>query len=138
MTGDIRGARQGTADRYKTLVCQLGELIMDKNKPLLLPSKKRRRRLYKNWIVDIALDISTSIHWRELLFNSDYDERFLISSSSGVHLPSYPQDAIIKHNLQFYVSKVLTCPIQYFVDDSYIIFKFESVEFPEIVEYSGN
>jgi len=101
-------------------------------------SKKQRRDLYKKWINNIALDISQSAQWRQSLFSSNYGQRFLVNSTSEFYFPKLTKPFVTKHNLQFYVSKVLKCPIKYLVEDGCTIFKFQSVEFPEIVQYSGN
>lgn len=98
----------------------------------------RRYQLYKDYIFDIALDVSQSAYWRNVLFSSNYGQKFLINSDSEFHSPKHTKPMVSKYNLQFYVSKVLKCPISYFMKDGYVIFKFESVEFPEIVDYTGN
>jgi len=43
---------------------------------------------------------------------------------------------LVMNDLHFYITKVLECPEEF--DEGLIIFKFESLEFPEIVRYSGN
>ena len=101
-------------------------------------SRKHRRQLYKDSIVDIALDISQSDSWRNLLFSSNYGEKFLINSNSEFYFSNSTKPLVVKHNLQFYVSKVLKCPVKYMMEDGYTIFKFQSLEFPEVVQYSGN
>jgi len=100
--------------------------------------RKCRRQLYKKSIVDIALDISQSDFWRKLLSSSGYDKKFLINSNSEFYFPNSTKALVIKHNLQFYVSKVKKCPIRYMMKDGFVIFKFQSLEFPEVVQYSGN
>ena len=98
--------------------------------------EKRRVKLYNRLIPSVAMDISQSHYWRQLLFASDYDQKFLINSNSQFHFPNNPSKIFIDHNLQFYVSKVLECPEMF--DEICIIFKFESLEFPQITQYSGN
>ena len=102
--------------------------------------RKCRRQRYKERIVDVALEISQSDYWRQLLFSSDYNEKFLFNSDTMHEIQEYLKtiDTIFDCNLQFYVSKVLKCPVRYLMEDGYTIFKFQSVEFPEIVQYSGN
>jgi len=100
--------------------------------------RKHRRQLYKNSIFDIALDISQSDFWRELLFSSNYGEKFLINSNSEFHFPNTTMPLVIRCDLQFYVSKVKKCPVRYMVEDGFVIFKFQSLEFPEVVQYTGN
>ena len=67
---------------------------------------------------------------------SGYDKKFLINADSEFHFPEQTKPLFLEHNLQFYVSKVLDCPDKF--DEGCIIFKFESLEFPRIVRYSGN
>ena len=100
--------------------------------------RKRRRQLYKDSIFSVALDISQSDYWRQLLFSSDYGKKFLINCSSEFKSPKHIKPLVIRHNLQFYVSKVRKCPVRYMMEDGYVIFKFQSLEFPEVVQYSGN
>jgi len=99
--------------------------------------ERQRQKLYKEWIDSIVLDISLSEHWRSLLSSSNYYQKFLIDSSSKFYFPDYPMSVVREHNLQFYVSKVIEAPPN-LADDDCIIFKFESAEFPEIIDYSGN
>ena len=51
-------------------------------------------------------------------------------------IPNYIKEIIFEFGLQFYVSKVIDCPEEF--DEGSIIFKFESLEFHDIVKYSGN
>ena len=98
--------------------------------------KKSRLKLYKKYIEDITLEISQSNYWRELLFNNDYNKKFLISSESQHEIPNYIKPLIFNFKLQFYVSKVLEYPEEF--DEGSIIFMFEALEFPSVVRYSGN
>jgi len=102
--------------------------------------RKHRRQLYKKSIIDVALEISQSDYWRNLLFFSDYNKKFLFDSDTEHEIPEYLKtiNIIFDSNLQFYVSKVLKCPVRYLMEDGYIIFRFQSIEFPEVVHYSGN
>jgi len=104
----------------------------------LSSTKKCRRKLYASSIHEIALDISQSDYWRKQLFSSNYGETFLIDSDSEFYFPNSTKPLVVESNLQFYVSKVKECPVQYMMDDGFVIFKFQSIEFPEIVQYSGN
>ena len=97
--------------------------------------KKSKLKLYKRHIADVVIDISQVEYWRQRLFSERYDKKFLISSDSE-NIPKFLKNVLLGHSLQFLVSKVIECPEQF--DDGCIIFKFESVEFPEIVMYSGN
>ncbi len=94
------------------------------------------RELYKKYIDDITMEISQSNEWRELIKNSEFDKYYIVSKDSILPLPEYIKNAVIKNNLQFYVSKVKECDEEF--DDDLIIFKFQSVEYKDIVRYSGN
>jgi len=96
----------------------------------------QRLELYEENIFDIVGDISQSEYWRKLLFSNDYDVKFIINSDTVCDIPEYVKRRLREHSLQFYVSKVLECPEE--VDDGWIIFKFESLEFPYVVGYSWN
>jgi len=98
--------------------------------------KKERVRLYSEYIYDIVIEVSQSNYWRRLLFSSDYDQKFLINSDSEFHSPKFIRPVLLEHNLRFYVSKVSECPEEF--DEGLVIFKFEPLEFPEIIHYSGN
>ncbi|MDR0999665.1 MAG: hypothetical protein LBL96_02510 [Clostridiales bacterium] len=98
--------------------------------------QKRRYQQYLELIEDVALEISQSSYWRHLLFNSEYNQKLVIDSSVEVVIFKYIKEEFVRHDLKFYVSKVEDCPDEF--DPGSIIFKFESVEFPEIVRYSGN
>jgi len=102
--------------------------------------RNRRRQLYRKSIVDVALEISQSDYWRQLLFSNWYNKKFMFSSETEYEIPDYLKtiSIIFEHDLQFYVSKVSECHVRYLKEDGYVIFKFQSVEFPEIVQYSGN
>jgi len=96
----------------------------------------QRANLFKRHIGDVVMDISQSNHWRQLLFSSEYNKKHLINSDSEFHFPNHTKTPLLEHNLKFYVSKVLECPEEF--DEWCVIFKFESIEFPEITQYSGN
>jgi hypothetical protein len=94
------------------------------------------REYYENYIVDVVLEISQASYWRGLLFNGEYNKKYLISQSSIDKIPKYIKNLFIDHDLKFYVSKVMDCPIEF--DFWLVIFKFEAFEYPDIVHYSGN
>ncbi len=73
--------------------------------------KKRRKKYYNDIIEDVVMEISLDKAWRERLFLSEENKRFLISYCRMDEIPCY-----IKKQ----------------------IFLFWSKEFPEITRYSGN
>ena len=102
-------------------------------RPLL--EQLSRENLYKVCIFDIGYEVSVADEWRKLLMLADVGVKFLID---GNHMKgiAYEIMEVMRFKLQFYVSKVVECPEQF--DEGLTIFKFESVEFPEIVFYTGN
>ena len=95
-----------------------------------------RLKLCEEHIENVALWVSQSNYWRRILFSAAYNQRILIKPDTICDVPNYIKNIILNYDLQFYASKVLDCPEDF--DEGAIIFKFESVEFPEIVRYSGN
>jgi len=102
----------------------------------MLKSEKTRFELHEFYIFEVVADISQSNYWRQVLLVGDYEQKFMIGENSKYSIPTCLEDVIRKNNLQYYVSKVLKCPEEF--DEGAVIFKFEAVEFPEIVRFSGN
>jgi len=104
----------------------------------MIISEKQKIKIYQKYIFDVGLEISQSNYWRNLLFSSDYNFKFLFDQNTEHEIPEYlkMKKEIFDYNLQFYISKVLECPEEF--AEGCIIFKFESVEFPQVVSYSGN
>jgi len=98
--------------------------------------KISRRKRYKDYIADIVLEISQTSYWRSLLFNSRYNEKYLVSKDSIDKIPDYAKKAFLEYDLKFYVSKVTECPEKF--DPGLVIFKVEAFEYPDIARYSGN
>jgi hypothetical protein len=96
----------------------------------------KRYKQYRRLIEDVALEISQSDHWRDLIFGSEYNQKFVINSDVEAIIPKYVKKKIIKQDMQFYVSKIEDRPEEF--DPGCITFKFESKEFPNIVRYSHN
>lgn len=91
---------------------------------------------YIDSIEDVALDISQADYWRIKLFNSEYDQRILISEQDIENIPNYIKHLFTEEKLMFLVSKVKECPDKF--DEGSIIFKFESLPFASITRFSGN
>jgi hypothetical protein len=96
----------------------------------------KRYKQYRQLIEDVALEISQSYPWRNIIFNSEYKQKFLIDSNTEIKIFKHIKKEIVENDFQFYVSKVKDCPEEF--DPGCIIFRFESKEFPKIVRYSGN
>ena len=94
-----------------------------------------REEYHRKYIDYVGIDISQLSYWRKLLFHSKYDKKFLIDQNSAKTFTIELRDIILRHDLRFYVSKVIESPQDF---DGLVAFKFEAVEFPGITWYSGN
>ena len=81
------------------------------------------------------MDISQCKYWRQLLFDNDYNKKFLINSDSEFHFPNVMKPMLSEHNLQFYVSKVLNCPEE-FVEDG-LTMQLVPYDLHEAVRHTG-
>lgn len=97
---------------------------------------KSLREKYIDSIEDVALDISQADYWRTRIFNSEYDQRILISEQDIENIPNYIKHLFMEEKLMFLVSKVNECHDKF--DEGSIIFKFESLPFSSITRFSGN
>lgn len=97
---------------------------------------EEREKLYRDCISDVAMEISLSKIWRSKIFSLKSNQSMQISAQDKSILPQYIKDVIIDYDLIFGVQVVDECEETF--DDSLIIFKFYSEEFPDIISYSGN
>ncbi len=96
--------------------------------------KRILKKIYSKYIEDIAVDISTDCKFRQVLFESQFEEKLEISRFTAWHcLYLRP---ILKKGLVFYVEKVQNCPIAF--DEDLTVFKFTAKGFSDLVRYSGN
>lgn len=98
--------------------------------------KKLRRNLYCDLINDVALEISLDSYWRGVIFAAGYNSPIEFGFYDSERLPEYIKNKIICNKLKFTVQKVSSCNKKF--DDGLVIFKFQSAEFKDIVDYSGN
>ena len=98
--------------------------------------KKLRKRLYKESIEDVALEISLDAHWRKRILRQAYYEKLEITYRNPAEIPKYILKDITIYKLEFEVVRVSSCR-EYF-DKELEIFKFQSKEFPAIIRYTGN
>lgn len=98
--------------------------------------KKIRKRLYKKFIEDVALEISLDARWRKRLMQRTYNEKIEITYHDPTEIPKYIQKDIILYKLEFWAARVSSCK-EYF-DKGLEIFEFQSKEFPAIIRYTGN
>lgn len=98
--------------------------------------KKLRSRLHREFIEDVALEISLDAHWRKRIMSQPNNEKLEITYRNPTELPKYIQKDIAIYKLEFEVMKISSCK-EYF-DKELEIFKFQSKEFPAIIRYTGN
>lgn len=98
--------------------------------------KKVRKRLYKQFIEDVALEISLDAYWRRRILRQPYNEKFEITYRNPTEIPKYILKDVILYKLEFEVMRINSCR-EYF-DKELEIFKFQSKEFPAIIRYTGN
>lgn len=90
----------------------------------------------EKYLEDVMREISQDDLWRERLFEGQYNKRFLLTFKELEEVPCRLWSAFSQYGLEFFVSKVHSCPEEF--DEGLIIFKFEAKEFPHVVGYSGN
>ena len=49
--------------------------------------KKLRRKLYKEFIEDVALEISLDAHWRKKIMRQAYNEKLEITYRNPIEIP---------------------------------------------------
>ena len=99
-------------------------------------AKKKRKRIYRELIEDVALEISLDSYWRHKIFDLAPNQKLLISYCSSETIPVYIRADIARHELEFYVYKIFG--VQLGFDMGLIIFGFCSKEYPNIKCYTGN
>lgn len=98
--------------------------------------KKYRKKLYKNLIEDVALEISLDSKWREKIFNLSLNKKIEISYVMPLEIPESIKKETVNNKLKFSIMRVNSCEEHF--DDGLEIFKFQSKEYPEIVRFTGN
>ena len=91
-------------------------------------------QLHEKYLADVVLEVGQDSLWREKLFAGQYDERFLITYKELEELPCLLWTKFSQYGLEFFVSKVHSCPEKF--DEGSIIIKFEAKDFPHLVRYS--
>jgi len=93
-------------------------------------------KLYEKYLEDVVIEVSQDSLWRKRLFEGQYNERFLVTFKELEEVPCSLWTTFSQYGLEFFVSKVDSCPEQF--AEGLIIFKFEAKEFSHLVSYSGN
>lgn len=99
-------------------------------------NRRLRKKNHKKYLEDVTLEVSISKIWRNRLFESDYEEGYLLSIENKNDIPKYLTKIFNMYKLKYVISKVKSCH-EYF-DEGLVIFKVNSKEFPNLVRYSGN
>lgn len=99
-------------------------------------NRRLRKKIHKKYLEDVTLEVSMSKIWRNRLFESDYEEGYLLSIENKNDIPQYLAKIFNMYNLKYIVTKVKSCP-EYF-DEGLVVFKVNSKDFPNLVRYSGN
>lgn len=93
-------------------------------------NKRIRKKIYKKYLDDVRYEISVSDEWRKVLFDNDFNIKFLLDRNTTKN-QTYLCKILNKYNLKYYVSKLE-------FNDKEVVFKFESVEFNNIYNVSYN
>jgi len=91
-------------------------------------------KLCEKYLEDVVREVIEDNLWRKKLVEGQYDERFLITFKDLEELPCRLWAVFSQYGLEFFVSKVHSCPDE--SGEGVIIFKFEAKEFPQVVRYS--
>src|ERR1044072_5302841 len=100
--------------------------------------RRIRKKLYREDLDDVALDVSQSSTWRRTLFDSEYGVAFRLDYESLGGGPDFRQEGLKKPGLSYRVFKV-----QHVYDRQHgynterdgpcvVAFCFESAEFPQV------
>jgi hypothetical protein len=93
-------------------------------------------QLHEKYVVEVSAEISQDSLWKKKIFWGRYEEKFLITGKELESLPCNLWMNFSQYDLEYYVSKVHSCPQEF--AEGLVIFKFEAKEFPQVVSYSAN
>ncbi len=104
-------------------------------------NKRIRRRVHTRYLNDVIYAISIASPWRKKLFEAEYGIKFEINRNTTTkeEVHEYFYRLLCRYSLKYCVSKVQLEEVSGWEGyDGCEIFKFESVEFPEIFDFSAN
>jgi hypothetical protein len=103
-------------------------------------NRRIRNKLHKRYLNDISLEVSTSSFWRKKIFQSAPYEKFVINKYQTGDIWEPIKSALIKYNLRYYVYMISfeTAKEWQDWDSTQIIFRFEPIEFPDLLNSSAN
>ncbi len=106
--------------------------------------RKKLHKKYLDYIIDLSYvgNASKSRHWRTRLMAADFSvplqiDKHTLGKSEQTGLHPLNTKAVARYNLVYQVTK-LPCCEDGWEHGSYVTFRFQSVEFPEINTYSIN
>lgn len=98
-----------------------------------------RRRLYERFTPAIVEHVSLSSRWRRRIFDSNFGTEFEITGVNDEGMDCELGEALRKHELVFFVSKVPhSQTIGWEGYEGYVMFRFRAAEFPDICSFSAN
>lgn len=103
--------------------------------------KRLRKKIHKLYLIEVVYAVSVSSIWRKMMFQSVRGKRHYINKINSNRIDKPLKSIINRYNLRYSVSII---PYEEAVrewDDlgsSQAYFKFESVEFPNLVDYSAD
>lgn len=102
-------------------------------------NKRISKKLHKKYLNDdVVLEISTSSLWRQRLFDSNYGEKFIISSKNLKEVPKWIIQPVVKYKLKYQVYKTDEMLNEEIYYEGGVFFKFEPVKFKRFSDFSFN
>jgi len=102
--------------------------------------KRIRKKLHKNHLIDVVYSVSVSPIWREQLFKSVQYKKYIIDKKHYEGVTNQLKKIIFKRSLRYFVSIIPQHEAYGWEDwdSTQIYLKFESIEFPNLVDFSAN
>ncbi|HWR09873.1 hypothetical protein [Sporomusa sp.] len=88
-------------------------------------------KLHEKYLADVVTEISQDSLWRKKLFEGQFNEQFLITCKKLEELPCHLWSPFSQYSLEFFVSKIYSCPEG--PDGGCILFEFKAKGFPHLV-----
>lgn len=103
-------------------------------------NKRCRKKLHKQFLIDVTYQVSISSHWRKLILSMDSKSINQIDKRNDADLSNFLQRKIRRYNLKYMIVKI---PYEQAIgwDDfpaDYIFMKFYPTEFSSIYDISSN
>ena len=88
-------------------------------------------KLHEKYLDDVVTEICQDSLWRKKLFEGQYNEQFLITFKELEELPCHLWSTFCEYGLEFFVSKIYSCPEGF--DEGIILFEFKAKDFSHLV-----